>query len=170
MASPFELLGLPVTFALEANDINAALRSAGMQWHPDRYACAPAVEREHAEEQMAAFNGAHACLCDPLKRAIALLEVFSCPYDPSGINADPMFLMDMLEIKEELHDAKQDDDSTKLSKLIFNLRQREQSELAELAKLFVSWESDHNRSQDLPKLQQLLNQLHYLNRTIETSF
>ncbi|MFT7517774.1 MAG: hypothetical protein ACI84O_001575, partial [Myxococcota bacterium] len=34
MASPFELLGLPVTFALEANDINAALRSAGMQWHP----------------------------------------------------------------------------------------------------------------------------------------
>jgi hypothetical protein len=76
----------------------------------------------------------------------------------------------MLEMKEELAMAKDGDDSTALSKLIFDLRQREQRELMQLSQLFSTWESDHNRSQDLPKLQQLLNQLHYLARTIETSY
>ncbi len=170
MASAFELLGVPVTFNLNESDINAALRSVGLQWHPDRFACASAAEREHAEEQMAEFNVAHATLCDPLRRAIALLDVFSCPYDPNGVNADPEFLMDMLEIKEQLHDAKQNNDSTVLNKLIFDLRKREQHELAQLAQLFTEWETANNRSQDLPQLQQLLNQLHYLDRTIETSF
>jgi molecular chaperone HscB len=170
MASPFELLGLPVTFNLDVKDVDSALRAAGLRWHPDRFACAPDAEREHAEEQMAAFNSAHATLCSPLQRAIALLEVFACPYDPSGTNADPEFLIEMLETKEQLEQAKSDDDSTSLNKLIFDLRQREQNELAELSQLFVAWEADNNRTQELPKLQQLLNQLHYLGRTIETSY
>ena len=170
MASPFELLGLPVTFDLDASDVDSALRAAGLKWHPDRFACAPVPEREHAEEQMAEFNVAHACLSNPLQRAIALLEVFACPYDPSGVNADPEFLMEMLEVKEELAMAKDGDDSTALNKLIFDLRQREKRELMQLSQLFSTWESDQNRSQDLPKLQQLLNQLHYLARTIETSY
>ncbi|MBC8369324.1 MAG: Fe-S protein assembly co-chaperone HscB [Planctomycetes bacterium] len=170
MASAFELLGLPLTFDLDVSDIDASLRSAGLRWHPDRFATASAAERDHAEEQMAEFNVAHATLCNPLQRAIALLDVFACPYDPNGVNADPGFLMDMLEVKEQLHDAKQSNDSTALNKLIFDLRQREQQELSQLAKLFSEWETANNRTQDLPQLQQLLNQLHYLDRTIETSF
>ncbi len=161
---------MPVSYSLEVSQIDSALRSASLRWHPDRFACGTQPERDHAEEQMADFNNAHATLINPLSRAIALLDVFACPYDPNGKNADPEFLMEMLETKEELERAKINNDSTLLNKLVFDLRQREQQELKQLAAHFAKWEAAQNQSQELPQLQRLLHQLHYLNRAIESSF
>ena len=121
--SPFDVLGLAPTFALEAQALEQKLFEASLQWHPDRFALAPEAERLDAEDRMAAINQAHDQLVDPLNRAEVLLNAVrqlssadgngneldqNDPASSSAArNADPAFLMAMMELREEVEVALQ---------------------------------------------------------------
>ncbi|MBI5494293.1 MAG: hypothetical protein HY904_04650 [Deltaproteobacteria bacterium] len=103
-ASPFDVLGLPTSYALTAEALDAAFRRRSMAVHPDRLARASDKERRIAVERTAALTEAHRTLRDVEARALALLRLAGVTPDH---RADPTLLADLMETRER---AEQGDD------------------------------------------------------------
>ena len=103
----FARLGLPAALDIDAAALDKAYFARQRQWHPDRFVGKPAEERARASVEAAALNDAYRTLKDPLARAIYLagLKGVELPGDGKTID-DPELLMEAMEAREELHEAR----------------------------------------------------------------
>ncbi|MEC9373198.1 MAG: iron-sulfur cluster co-chaperone HscB C-terminal domain-containing protein [Planctomycetota bacterium] len=106
-ADPFDTLGLPPRFDLSAASIRAAWLKRSAALHPDRVQAAS----DDAARAGAELNADKRALEDPERRARALLA----RHDGAGVddeNALPDgFLMEILEVREEMEAARDRGDS-----------------------------------------------------------
>ena len=102
----FARLGLPAALELEPVALDRAYFTLQRQWHPDRFVAKPAEERAKASTEAAALNDAYRTLKDPLSRAFYLAELkgVELPRDGKTID-DPELLMEVMDAREELHEA-----------------------------------------------------------------
>src|SRR5262245_30625561 len=107
MPDPFEVLGLPARFDLDPKDLEARFRELSRVMHPDRFAQRPAAERGIALGKAVELNEAYRGLRDDLARAAALLRVRGLQVNEGpGTAADPEFLMEVMELREALAEAR----------------------------------------------------------------
>ncbi|MCX5746472.1 MAG: Fe-S protein assembly co-chaperone HscB [Proteobacteria bacterium] len=101
----FGALGLPARFDLDPQVIEQAFFERSKELHPDRFATAPAAERVAALSRSRALNDAYQTLKKPVPRAEYLL---ACRGVKIGDNErlDPTFLMEILEEREALAEAR----------------------------------------------------------------
>ncbi|KPN71073.1 Fe-S protein assembly co-chaperone HscB [Neisseria sp. 83E34] len=103
----FELFNLPPTFDIDETAIESIYRRLAAQFHPDKYAAASSFEQRQAMMMASTVNEAYRTLKSPTDRAAYLLQA-------QGINADapehtafpPEFLMQQMEWRETLEDAR----------------------------------------------------------------
>lgn len=103
----FALFGVEPGFALDASDLADRYRDLQRSVHPDRFAGASDRDRLLAVQKASLINSAYQTLRDPLRRACYLLERRG--FDPGLENntvMDPGFLMDQLELRESLEEAR----------------------------------------------------------------
>lgn len=99
----FELFGLPVGFLVDLGALQERYRDLQRVLHPDRFAGASEQERRLSMQGTAHINQAYETLKDPLKRARYLLELHGVDMGPDhGTTRDANFLMEQLELREEL--------------------------------------------------------------------
>ncbi|MBT3340217.1 MAG: Fe-S protein assembly co-chaperone HscB [Planctomycetes bacterium] len=152
-------LGLEQSWAVDTVALDTALREAGLRWHPDRFALATDAERATAEDAMSAINEAWRTLRDPFLRAQALLKELGAPMqDGTDKNADPMFLMEMMELKEEAFDAEASGDSSRIRQLDAKFAAREFEELNAFGDAYLAKEAPAD-------LRDRLQRTAYLRRT-----
>jgi molecular chaperone HscB len=126
--NPFEVLGLPRRFDLDLKTAEKAHRDLSKALHPDRYASAGASERRDALNKAADVNEAWRIIRDPVRRAEALFALAGVPVgDGKEPKPGPDFLMDVLDKREALADAKAARDLEKVRKLQSEMRSREES-------------------------------------------
>jgi molecular chaperone HscB len=107
MQNHFDLFQLPATFALDANALDAAYRDVQGQVHPDRFVNATDAEKRVAMQWATRANEAYQTLKNPQKRARYLCELHGVDLETESNTAMPMaFLMQQMEWREELDDAK----------------------------------------------------------------
>ncbi len=88
--------------------VERAHRELSRVLHPDRYVGTGASERRAALERAVEVNEAWRVVRDPVRRAEALLALAGVGVgEGREPQADPDFLMDMLEKREALSDARQ---------------------------------------------------------------
>ncbi len=105
----FSLFGLPAHFALDDAALETAWRDVAARVHPDRFATASAVERRVAMQWAARANEAYRVLRDPMQRARYLCEQAGVDLQTeSNTSMDGAFLMQQMEWRELLDDARQD--------------------------------------------------------------
>lgn len=105
----FSLFGLPARFGLDEEALERAWREVAAQVHPDRYATASAAERRVAMQWAARANEAYRQLRDPLLRARYLCEQAGVDLQTENNTAmPPAFLMQQMEWREMLDDARRD--------------------------------------------------------------
>ncbi len=105
----FSLFGLPARFELDQNALEHAWRDVAARVHPDRFATASAAERRVAMQWASRANEAYRQLCDPLLRARYLCEQAGVDLQTESNTAmDPAFLMQQMEWREMLDDARRD--------------------------------------------------------------
>jgi molecular chaperone HscB len=105
---PFATLGLPRSFAVDLPATEKTHRELSRALHPDRYVDAGASERRAALSKAVEVNEAWRIVRDPIRRAEALLALAGVPVGEEARNAaSPEFLMEMLEQREALAEAKQ---------------------------------------------------------------
>jgi molecular chaperone HscB len=105
---PFALLGAPRRFDLDLSRLEKTHRELSRALHPDKFAQAGASERRASLEKAASVNEAWRIVRDPIRRAEALFRLAGAETgDGKEPKASPMFLMDMMEQREALAEARQ---------------------------------------------------------------
>ncbi|WP_247537325.1 Fe-S protein assembly co-chaperone HscB [Ralstonia pseudosolanacearum] len=132
----FSLFGLPEHFEVDDGALNAAYRTVQSQAHPDRHAQASDAERRVAMQWATRANEAYQTLRDPLKRATYLLHLRGIDVQAESNTAMlPAFLMQQMEWRESLADAKAAGDMPALDDLLAMLRGEKRARYQTLAGL-----------------------------------
>ncbi|VAW76413.1 Chaperone protein HscB [hydrothermal vent metagenome] len=133
----FELFSLPLRYAFDRAALDARYRDMQRSVHPDRFASASGQERRIAMQHATHINEAYQTLKSPLRRARYLLELRGRVIDDQQTTqADPAFLMQQIELREQLGDIRGKDDPLAvldgLAREIGTLYKALESELAEI--------------------------------------
>jgi len=162
MSDPFETMGVEPRFDFDPEKLAERHRDVSRALHPDRYAGAPAAERRLALGRAIEVNDAYRVLKDPVRRAEALLRRAGIPVgETSEPKASQALLMDMMEQREELTDARRAKDLQAVHKLATTVRERERQVLSRLGQALSA--EGGALTQALPHL----GELRYLRRFLE---
>lgn len=121
----FALLGLPRRFALEAATLDERWRNLQSQVHPDRFATEGPAAQRVAMQWSVRVNEAYRRLKDPLSRAAYLCHLQGV--DPSAQargGLSPSLLMQQMQWREALDDARGSEDLTALNEEVERVRDR----------------------------------------------
>ncbi|HET9956769.1 MAG TPA: Fe-S protein assembly co-chaperone HscB [Polyangiaceae bacterium] len=135
---PFELLAVEPRFDLDFGAAEARHRELSSALHPDRHVRGSSVERRRALSRAIEVNEALRILKDPVRRAEALLERYGMVASESEAVASPDFLMEVLELREELAQAQRRHDVAAIQRLVENVRGRESAVEQRLIQAFRS--------------------------------
>jgi molecular chaperone HscB len=133
MSDYFEVLGLPRRYAVDLAELERHYLERSRAVHPDR---AAAEERSGAAGRAMELNQAYRTLKRDLPRAEHLLALQGVKIGDNQPVA-PELLAEMLELREQLADARAAGDRALLDRLERSARGRERDELAELARRFA---------------------------------
>ena len=118
---PFAILGLPRRFALDMKQAEARHLDLSKTLHPDRYVGAAPNERRMALSRAVEVNEAWRAVRDPIKRAEAILTLAGKQVgETREPKAEPAFLMEVMEAREELDEAK--GDGARVEKVVLRAR------------------------------------------------
>lgn len=133
--SHFDFLGLPARFGLDENQLHETYRRVQAAVHPDRFTNAGGAEHRIAMQLATRANEAYGVLRDPGQRAAYLCELNRCPVQAESNTAmSAQFLMQQMQWRESLQDAREACDHSALQGLEQTLRDHRASLLAEMAR------------------------------------
>lgn len=160
--SPFEVLGVPLLFALDETELEKRHRDLSRALHPDRYASRPSSERREALSRAISVNEAFRKLRDPLSRAEALLAQLG--RDVSEANRPkppPALLMQIMEQREALSEARRAGDRRRVESIAAHAESRAEEAAERMADAFCE--------DPIPVEQvlEILGELRYLRRLKE---
>jgi len=159
----FELFGLPVDYRINLDELALRFRELQKVIHPDRYANSSDQEKRLAMQGATLVNEAYASLKDPLKRAQYLLGIKGKQADGENLTtSDTDFLMQQMELREELSEIKDADDPIEsVGVFLSSINQAINVQIAQLAILFESSTEENLKDalQCVYKMQ-FLNKLH----------
>jgi molecular chaperone HscB len=136
MQNHFELFHLPQSFSIDLTALNKAFHEVQNQAHPDKFASATSAEKRVAMQWATRANEAYQTLKDPLKRATYLCELNGVELETESNTAMPReFLMQQMEWREALDDAKAAKNLEALEKLEAELRTVHKQEVAQIGEL-----------------------------------
>lgn len=122
-ANDFELFGLPERFAQDHARIDERWKELQREAHPDRFAAQGTAAQRIAMQWSVRINEAYKRLKDPLKRAAYLCELRGAPVDAENNTAMPAeFLMEQMQWREELDEARSEQDLDKLEEELHRAR------------------------------------------------
>jgi molecular chaperone HscB len=114
----FDLLGLPARFAVDPASLERCYRELQSQVHPDKFAAASEPERRVAMQWAARANEAYRTLRHPVERARYLLGLKGFDTEEETNTAMPAdFLMQQMEWREAVSEARQAHDAGELKRL-----------------------------------------------------
>jgi molecular chaperone HscB len=129
-ANDFELFGLPEQFAQDLARIDERWKDLQREAHPDRFAAQGQAAQRIAMQWSVRINEAYKRLKDPLKRAAYLCELRGSPIDAENNTAMPAeFLMEQMQWREELDEARNAQDLDKLEEELHRARAEAQKEI-----------------------------------------
>jgi molecular chaperone HscB len=156
--NPFALLGLEPRYDLDPAMIEAAFFEKTKELHPDRHATAPASERVAVLARSRALNDAYQIVKRPVARAEHLLERAGVTIGGNE-QLDSTFLTEVLELREELAEARLAGKLDEVGRLERLMKDRRTAAVASLGPMFAA--------SDLPGIKRTLITLRYLDRYLE---
>jgi molecular chaperone HscB len=149
----FAVLGVPRAYALDVGDAEARFKELSRQLHPDRFAKADPRARRASLARSVQLNEAWRTLRDPVRRAEYLLSLSGYAIGaeegasrPAGaseaaaaetkrvpITAPPALLMEILELREALGEAREAGDQARVRQMAADVGTRSDGALAAVA-------------------------------------
>lgn len=160
----FALLGLPPTMELDMATLERRYRDLQKQLHPDKFVDAAPSARRESLSRAVAVNDAYRVLRDEISRAETILS----RHQPEGgegreREADPALLMEIMELREQLSEAKAARDLRVIAKLSAQVNQQ-QKEAREALYRALAELSEPSSDAALSRAKSALAQLRYYRR------
>jgi molecular chaperone HscB len=171
-SDPFELFGLPQSFALELPALRKRLIRFSRWMHPDYFGSrtGPAGEalRLQAEKNTAQLNRAYELLSDDFERASWMLERAGGPGESEERAMPQAFLMEVLEWNEALEAAREagagSSERAALDALAATLAEQRSQTLDRVGQLLAP--GNRRERDDLVRIRRELNAVRYLEKTL----
>jgi molecular chaperone HscB len=129
----FALFGLRRAFRIDASRLDQAYHAMQGRVHPDRHAHLPETERRLAMQWATQVNEAYRTLKQPLARAHYLLRLAGVESDHESNTAmPPEFLMEQMEWREAVAEARAAGDHHELEKLMQRMERQGEGIRAEI--------------------------------------
>ncbi len=156
---PFALLGVSAEFPVDEARLRQAWLKATALNHPDR-----AADPAAAHRTLSAVNEAYRTLSDPERAANALLARLGGPSPDQAKALPDGFLMEMLEVRDELEEAKASKDPAKIAKLEAWANEQRGMWIERVSEQFEAY-GEHSDQRDA--IRESLNAWRYIERLIE---
>jgi len=135
MQNHFDLFQLPARFDVDMAALDAAYREVQGRVHPDRFVNALDADKRVAMQWATRANDAYQTLKNPQKRAQYLCELNGVDLQTESNTAMPMaFLMQQMEWREALGEARAQKDADALDALDKDVRMERTALLAQVGK------------------------------------
>ena len=158
---PFAVLGAERRFDLDLAALEKTHRELSRALHPDKFAQAGASERKAALEKAADVNEAWRVVRDPIRRAEALFTLAGVKVgETNEPKASPAFLMEMLDDREALAEARAKKDMNRVTELGKRMEARANGVEQRLAAGFAN-------GGDMASLVPLLGELRFYKRFLD---
>jgi molecular chaperone HscB len=136
MQNHFDLFHLPQRFTVDTAALEKAYHEVQNQAHPDKFTQASGAEKRVAMQWATRANEAYKTLKNPFQRAAYMCELNGVDLQTESNTSMPReFLMQQMEWREALDDAKAAKDLAALETLQNTVRAARKSEIAETAGL-----------------------------------
>lgn len=136
MQNHFELFQLPQRFTIDLTALDQAFHEVQNRVHPDKFSQATDAEKRVAMQWATRANEAYQTLKSPFKRAAYLCELNGIDLQIESNTAMPReFLMQQMEWREQLEDAKHGKDMNALEALDAELQVVRRSTVAHIGTL-----------------------------------
>jgi len=136
MQNHFELFHLPQRFDIDLAALDQAYHEVQSRVHPDKFSAATDAEKRVAMQWATRANEAYKTLKSPFKRAAYLCELNGVDLQMDSNTAMPReFLMQQMEWREELDDAKGSKDLDALDALEKQLRSVRATKVTQIGEL-----------------------------------
>ncbi len=156
----FELFGLPQTYALERDRLDSAYRELQNAVHPDRFAAQPEAEQRVAMQWATQVNEAYQTLRHPVNRGVYLLKLQGIDaLDAGNTKMAPAFLMQQMEWREAIEEARAGKHTDMLDTLSDDLRAAHRRIEAQLAELI-------DTAHDFATASEAVRQLRFMDKLI----
>ncbi len=156
----FELFGLPQSYALDRGQLDAAYRELQNTVHPDRFAAQPDAEQRVAMQWATQVNEAYQTLKHPVSRGVYLLKLQNIDaLDASNTRMAPAFLMQQMEWREAIEEARAGKSTDALDALTDDLRAAHRRIEAQLAELI-------DAAKDYEGAREAVRQLRFMDKLI----
>lgn len=160
---PFATLGFERLYNLDKTLLDRRYRELQQALHPDKHASAPASERALTLRKAIEVNEAYRVLRDDQKRGEALLSLLG--RELSDKAADPELLMEMMELREALSDARAANEPALVARLAAEVTEKTAATSRQLAEVFARLESQATpEARALVAVQEMLVRLRYYRR------
>jgi len=179
-ADHFQVLGLPRRFDIDTKAAEGRFRVLSREIHPDRFATADPRARKFSLQRTVQLNEAWKTLKDPIRRAEYLLSLegwqvgaesgASRPGDGGTrerVPVPPALLGEVLELREELAEARAEQDDARVQKLARDVRQRADAAMAQVASGFAAAETAADRVKALEPVAHQLIGIRYWRRFLD---
>ncbi|OAN14283.1 cobalamin 5'-phosphate synthase [Photobacterium jeanii] len=165
----FELFGLPFQFELDGSLLSNQFRELQRRFHPDNFATASERDRLMAVQKAAQINDAFQTLKHPISRAEYMLSEHGV--DIRGEQQtlqDPMFLMQQMELREELEEIADAKDEDALFDFEGKTKQLLKAQLTELKSLLEgeNWNQAADAVRKLKFIDKLRDEVERLEETL----
>jgi molecular chaperone HscB len=139
MVDPFETLGIAPSFDVDLTSVEKRYRELQRVLHPDRHVGGSPADRRASLGKAVEVNEAWRLLRDPIRRAEALLRRHGVRIEEGKEpKPEPEFLMEMMEQREALSEARGSGDPAKVEQMASAVRKREQEVVALVAAAFAA--------------------------------
>jgi molecular chaperone HscB len=157
----FSLFELPRSFRLSLSELDSRYRDVQAQVHPDRFANASEAQRRLSMQWATRANEAYLTLKKPLERAKYLLELAGHDLQAESNTAMPAdFLMEQMEWREAVMEARTGGDHHELEHLYQRLRGVMDKRYAEIGELLDDVQ-DYTQATDRVRRLMFLEKLLY---------
>jgi molecular chaperone HscB len=164
----FELFGLKPMFDIDTRLLQSEQQRLQASYHPDRFVGASDRDKRLSVQVASWVNQAYETLQNPVKRSRYLLEINGADIpDDSTTTSDTVFLMEQIELREEVESCRQGDDALQRCEQVESkLKLRADQLAAEFVSQFESSNLDaamqsSRKMQFIQRIQQQLSELQY---------
>ncbi len=166
----FELFGLPVSYVIDADQLAERYLELQRVMHPDRYAKESEQARRLSMQGSIRINEAYETLKDPIRRARYLLSLKGIDMDlQKETTQDAAFLMEQLELREKLAEARnRPDPHGFISSLLNDINRRITSLVGQMAVQFETATPEQlEAAREILRKMQFLQKLRYEAESLE---
>ncbi len=167
----FSVLGLPISFDIDKTTLTQNYHELQKTVHPDKFANAGDLERRLSVQKAAWINDALETLKNPLRRSIYLLSLHGIELSDNDTSIDPAFLMEQMELRENLSEVvAKDDPLSELDVILDDVNARIKRTINHLGGLFSKLLSESDSENDdslLKEAKAEVLKMQFLNRLQE---